>query len=172
MNKLIACSSALLFATSAALASTAVDNVAVDNGTPPSGLPLTLQIQRIPSGSGVPAAGRTSGYDTAEYVNGGLYHVPNWLPFQPTAATIWPRVVAVKCKSKTGVWFCDGYAVNGILARGEDVYISPLLVADDPLPKMVAPVAVAQTPVSAEPVKKTILKKPRPSLCGPNGEKK
>lgn len=49
----------------------------------------------------------------------GIYHVPGYLPGHPTAATIWPRVVEVKCKKG----LCDGPQWTPALGRGEYLYV-------------------------------------------------
>lgn len=53
---------------------------------------------RAQLGTGAPAKGATHGSSQGDYLADGLYHVPQYLPGHPTAATIWPRVVEVACE--------------------------------------------------------------------------
>jgi hypothetical protein len=103
------------------------DDQALTNGGTPSGFPETIQVQRVPYGSGTPQAGVTTGYDVAQSVGSGLYAVPSYLPYEPTGVTMYPRVVQVPC-SKTGTeWKCAGYAITPGLGRGEYILIQPVL---------------------------------------------
>jgi hypothetical protein len=130
-----------------------LNNDVVGNNDLPAGMPRTIQIQRMPTGSGLPAAGVTSGFSTATAVADGLYHVPNYLPFSPYAGNIWPRVVQVHCViGGDSQWMCSGYEINGILARGEDIYVQPVL---DPTP-VTFPRAVIPAPVPKPQAEKRI----------------
>lgn len=51
----------------------------------------------------------------------GVWHVPQYLPGYPTAATIWPRAVIVKCKNT----HCEGYIITPELGRGEYLFFIP-----------------------------------------------
>ena len=78
-----------------------------------------FSIQRTPFGSGTPDL---SGYENAKPVNGlGVWHVPQYLPGFPTAATVWPRVVSVRCKGG----LCEGYVITPELGRGEYLFVVP-----------------------------------------------
>ena len=57
-----------------------------------------IRIQRNVLGSGIQNASITA--DVATQVGDyGVYHAPQYMPGFPTAATIWPRVVEVKCQN-------------------------------------------------------------------------
>jgi hypothetical protein len=96
------------------------------NGGMPPGDPPSILVANVPMGSGVPSLGQTIGYSSATPVADGLYHVPGYLPLQSSAGTIWPRVVDVSCDPIRGVWYCNGYHVDGVLERGEDIYVRPV----------------------------------------------
>ncbi|MEG0053562.1 MAG: hypothetical protein RR283_09095 [Comamonas sp.] len=87
---------------------------------PPGGLanaPVTIERQVF--GSGTPGA---SGQEEAAQVGDtGAYHVPQYLPGYPTAATIWPRAVYVRCKSQR----CDGYLITPEMGPGEYLFFIP-----------------------------------------------
>jgi hypothetical protein len=99
------------------------------NGWMPPNSPPTLEIANVSMGSGIPLSGQTSGYSEATPVADGLYQVPGFLPYQSTASTLWPRVVDVKCVSKASIWYCTGYHIDGVLGRGEDIYVKPHFVS-------------------------------------------
>jgi len=78
-----------------------------------------LRIERVTFGSGLQNA---SGTDNAEPVGDlGVWHVPQYLPGYPTAATIWPRVVVIQCANE----LCSGYEVTPELGRGEYLFFRP-----------------------------------------------
>jgi hypothetical protein len=96
-----------------------------------------IKIQRNILGSGIQNTSVTA--DVATQVGDyGVYHVPQYMPGFPTAATIWPRVVEVKCQNDR----CEGYENTPALGRGEYLFFKPVnTVATVSLP-LVAPVAV------------------------------
>ena len=96
-----------------------------------------VQIQRNLLGSGIQNAEMTA--DVATQVGDyGVYHVPQYMPGYPTAATIWPRVVEVKCQND----LCEGYENTPALGRGEYLFFKPVnMVAAVAIP-VVAPVVV------------------------------
>ena len=49
----------------------------------------------------------------------GLYHTPGYMPGYPTAATLWDRVVEVKCTKADGVMKCDLPEYSPSMGRGE-----------------------------------------------------
>jgi len=67
------------------------------------------------------------GFEVAQPWDAGasIYHTPQYLPGYPTAATLWPRVVDVKCKRIEGKLQCDGYDWYPELGRGEYLFIRP-----------------------------------------------
>jgi hypothetical protein len=79
----------------------------------------TLRIQRMNMGSGLQNA---PGTDRAQPVGDlGVWHVPQYMPGYPTAATIWPRVVIIQCEGDV----CPGYEVTPELGRGEYLFFLP-----------------------------------------------
>jgi len=79
----------------------------------------TLRIERMLFGSGLQNA---TGTDNAQQVGDyGVWHVPQYMPGYPTAATLWPRVVEVPCANDV----CRGYEVTPSLGRGEYLYFRP-----------------------------------------------
>lgn len=85
----------------------------------------TLPVIRNQLGTGTPAPMITVGDETAVYVDDGYYHIPQYLPNHPTAATIWPRVVEVECDKVNGKIVCDGYHWLPKLGRAEYIMIIP-----------------------------------------------
>lgn len=90
-----------------------------------------FNVERLPFGSGTPAPATSSGAQPAYYVVDGLYHVPNYLPGFPTAATIWPREVPIACEpdAETGKPTCTGYRVQPAIGRGEYIFVRPVAKA-------------------------------------------
>jgi hypothetical protein len=106
------------------------------NGGPTKDMPATILVKRVPFGSGTPGpddgASPVKGYDVAEAVGSGLYQVPGYLPYRPSAGVLYPRVVQVKCVIAFGLlstesWTCDGYSISPALGRGEYILIQPIL---------------------------------------------
>lgn len=68
--------------------------------------------------------------DVATPVFDGLWHAPNYMPQYPTAATLWPRVVEVPCKTVAAGAALDCGVVTWTPAfeggRGEYVYLKPV----------------------------------------------
>lgn len=115
-----------------------------------------FEVERMPFGSGTPAVGETEGTQDVEYVADGLYHVPNYLPGHPTAATIWPREVPVKCTRErdTQHRVCSGYSVVPAVGRGEYIFVRP---EDTPEPP--PPVRIIEPPPPPAPLPR-VMKKP------------
>lgn len=86
-----------------------------------------FEVERLPFGSGTPAGGVTTGTETARIVVDGLYHVPNYMPGFPTAATIWPRELPLECDhdAHTNGPACSGYRVLPAVGRGEYIFVRP-----------------------------------------------
>ncbi|MCJ0763068.1 hypothetical protein [Variovorax terrae] len=79
-----------------------------------------LQIERVPLGSGLQNA---EGFENASPVGDlDVWHVPQYMPGYPTAATIWPRVVEVRCTDE----FCEGYYITPEMGRGEYLFFRPV----------------------------------------------
>ena len=96
-----------------------------------------VTIQRNLLGSGIQNEAMTA--DVATQVGDyGVYHAPQYMPGYPTAATIWPRVVEVKCQNDV----CEGYQNTPALGRGEYLFFKPVnTVAVASIP-VVVPVVV------------------------------
>ncbi|MDB5761757.1 MAG: hypothetical protein JWQ21_752 [Herminiimonas sp.] len=118
---------ALLAAASGACPAADFTALSVDN---------EFDVERMPFGSGTPATGATTGTQPAYHVVDGLYHVPNYLPGFPTAATIWPREVPIECEPDpvTGKPACTGYRIQPAMERGEYVFIRPVAKVIPPVP--------------------------------------
>jgi hypothetical protein len=112
----------------------------ISNGGMLPGDPPVIMVTRVSMGSGIPSPGATGGYSAALPVSDGLYHVPGYLPYESTAASLWPRVVTVQCRQTADTWYCSGYHVDGVLGRGEDVYVRP------EFQRVVAPVILQSVP--------------------------
>lgn len=118
----------LLLALSAACGAAVAADAGVVNGGLPPGFPPTIRVLNVPLGSGIPSVGATSGYSVAEHVRDGLYHVPGYLPFDPTAEPVPARVVPLRCTGSPGSeWVCDGYSIHPGISRGENILIQPVL---------------------------------------------
>lgn len=76
-------------------------------------------IERVPMGSGLQNA---HGIENARVVGDyGVWHAPQYMPGFPTAATIWPRVVEVRCRGDR----CSGYENSPAVGRGEYLFFRP-----------------------------------------------
>lgn len=90
------------------------------------GLTQNFKVRNIQLGSGNPSAllgNDDVSFTTANSVGAGLWQVPGYMPYYPTAATIWPRVVNVMCNSENE---CNGYNIDPALGRGEYLFIHPI----------------------------------------------
>jgi hypothetical protein len=141
--------SASRIAATAALGLSALALHAQEVTNPSSG----VHVAGMPLGSGVPVIAGVPSPSVADHVAGGDYHVPNYLPGHPTAATLWPRVVYVPCKrdEARGELLCGGYDVSPV--RGEYIYLRPLVEATPP-PREVPPPPPKPIPRPAPPVRK------------------
>ena len=118
---------------------------AVEQGTGKVAAISAFEVERLPFGSGTPAGDVTTGTESAHAVIDGLYHVPNYMPGFPTAATIWPRELRVECDLVDGSSFCAGYRVLPAVGRGEYIFVRPYA---KPAPKIVqAPPPPPQEPI-------------------------
>ncbi|MEX8195198.1 hypothetical protein [Comamonas guangdongensis] len=79
--------------------------------------PLSIQRQLLGSGQ-QGAQGEEQAQPVGDY---GVWHVPQYLPGYPTAATIWPRAVVVKCKDQ----HCEGYVITPQMGPGEYLFFIP-----------------------------------------------
>ncbi|GAA4016539.1 hypothetical protein [Actimicrobium antarcticum] len=105
------------------------------------GLPANggFLVKRMPLGSGTPAIS-TTGTEFAGPVGDGLYHVPNYLPGFPTAATIWPRALPLECENDPsgGELVCSGFEVIPAIGRGEYIFVRPVAKFIPPAPVLPA----------------------------------
>lgn len=106
-----------------------------------------VSIQRNTFGSGSPD-GEPGGYENGQMVFNDIYHVPQYLPGYPTAATIWPRVIDVPCtREPNGELQCQGYNWLPKFGRGEYLFFRPVVAvapgaeapASEPRPTAAAP---------------------------------
>lgn len=72
-------------------------------------------------GSGTPGE---IGRQAAVEVEYGIYHAPQYMPYFPTAATIWPRVIEVECETLEK---CFGYDYLPKYGRAEYLFIRPVI---------------------------------------------
>ncbi|QRF62887.1 hypothetical protein [Variovorax paradoxus] len=78
-----------------------------------------LEVERMLLGSGLQNA---SGSEPAQPVGDyGVWHVPQFMPGYPTSATLWPRVIEVRCIERQ----CEGYALPPELGRTEYLFVRP-----------------------------------------------
>ena len=130
-----------------ALASTAAFGQANSNEK----VDQTLPVIRNQLGTGTPAPRLTVGTENARYVDDGYYHVPQDMPYYPTAAVIWPRVVELQCEKIKGNLVCEGYHWAPKLGRGEYLFVVPKL-KEVPAPTIVqAPPIVIYKEVPRKP---------------------
>jgi hypothetical protein len=132
------------------------------NGWMPPDSPPSIEVANVPMGSGMP--GQSVGYTEATPVSDGLYQVPGFMPYQSTAASMWPRVVDVTCHNQSGTWYCNGYHIDGVLERGEDIYVRPQFIQVS----STAAVPMAKPVVPPLPVVHHVLKhftKPQTPVC-------
>lgn len=94
-----------------------------------------IQIQSREFGSGTPGI---KAPQKATEVQDGLYLAPQYLPGSPTAATIYPRVIDVKCvRQVTGEAVCEGYNWTPDMGRSEYLLIRPS-IKELPAPPVVS----------------------------------
>lgn len=99
-----------------------------------------VNINRTGFGTGTPAFSfGNSGLENAKVVNHdvSVLHAPQYMPYYPTAAVIWPRVVEVPCtKAADGKLTCDKYEWTPAMGRAEYLFITPV-VKVEPKPVIV-----------------------------------
>lgn len=82
-----------------------------------------IVVKNYELGTGIAVGGEGQ---LATALPGQVYHVPQYMPMYPTAASIWPRVVEVECdKTGTSTLSCDGYHWIPKYGRGEYLFIVP-----------------------------------------------
>lgn len=114
-----------------------------------------VNIDRTGFGSGTPALSfGNTGVENAPQVNHDptVFHAPQYMPFYPTAAVIWPRVVEVNCKREADTSLtCENYRWAPAMGRAEYLFITPKVAE---APKAVAPVVVVKEVIREVPRKK------------------
>lgn len=91
--------------------------------------PRNVRIGRVLLGSGEPGVDSGAGLEDASEVYNNLYHAPQYMPFFPTAATIWPRVIEVPCTTSGADVVCERYYWRPEYGRGEYLFFTPILQA-------------------------------------------
>lgn len=86
-----------------------------------------VSITNNPTGSGQPGGTAVEGATRVWSDTPNVMHAPQYLPGYPTAATIWPRVVDVKCVQADSKLTCDGYNWTPELGRGEYLFFRPVI---------------------------------------------
>jgi hypothetical protein len=102
-----------------------------------------VSVSREELGSGTPG---TKGYENAVKWENDIFHAPQYMPGNPTAATIYPRIVDVKCLRVSSAMKCDGYNWLPELGRGEYLMIRPVAV-EAPKTEVVTKTVVVPGPV-------------------------
>jgi hypothetical protein len=136
MKKLIL--TALMIPAAVAFANDNAVTASADSSGPTVNTPIpagATVIMRQPLGSGTPGY---INFEPATHLGQGIYHAPQYLPGNPTAATIHPRVVEVECeKQAAGAYQCNGYNWLPAMGRGEYLYIRPYVKAPAPQPQVI-----------------------------------
>ncbi|MET3465044.1 hypothetical protein [Variovorax atrisoli] len=92
---------------------------AATTAAPAAVQPQPLRVERMNTGSGLQNA---SGTENALPVGSlGVWHVQQYLPGYPTAATIWPRLIFLQCTGD----LCADYTITPEVGRGEYLFFVP-----------------------------------------------
>lgn len=91
-------------------------------------------VMRNQLGSGTPGV---VGSEAATHLGGGIYHAPQYLPYAPTAGTIYPRVVTVQCDKQGTKFVCDGFDWQEAYGRAEYLFIRPVVKAAPAAPQII-----------------------------------
>jgi hypothetical protein len=84
-------------------------------------------------GSGTPVS-NAKGTENAKIVDNSkvennVLHAPQYMPYMPTAATIWPRVIEVPCtKAVNGDLNCASYNWSPEMGRAEYLFVTPKVI--------------------------------------------
>ena len=108
-----------------------------------SAMAQEVNVSREALGSGTPG---TSGIENAVKWDNNIYHAPQYMPGNPTAATLYPRVVDVPCTQTATGLNCKGYNWLPELGRGEYLMIRPV-ITEAPKPVIVEKLVPAPYPV-------------------------
>lgn len=87
----------------------------------------SVSVKNAQIGTGTPAQTITVGDTAANLVADGLYHVPQYLPYNPTAGTFPTRVIEVECDSVMNELKCDGFNWVPAMGRAEYLMIKPVM---------------------------------------------
>ncbi len=83
-------------------------------------------------------------------VENNILHVPQYLPYHPTAATIWPRVVEVKCIQGGAGLECESFNWTPAMGRAEYLFITPKVEAPQVVEKIVEKEVIVEKKVLVE----------------------
>lgn len=109
-----------------------------------------IGIERSALGSGRPG---TQGFEQAvpvleneSFFKNDIFHAPQYMPYYPTAAVIYPRVVDVKCVIDKNVAKCDSYNWKPDVGRAEYLFFTPV-ISEPEAPKVVEKIVYVPGPV-------------------------
>lgn len=71
--------------------------------------------------------GHPMGYNN---LDGGRIKGNDYLPYYPTAASIWARTIQIPCKVENGVTVCEGYSWKPEYGRAEYLFVEPVVVEE------------------------------------------
>jgi len=109
-----------------------------------------ITVERRELGSGTPGQ---VGQESASIWGNDIYHAPQYMPGNPTAATLYPRVLEVPCTQVGEVLECKGYSWD--VGRSEYLLIRPVIVKEPTVVEKVVTVIVPGPEVFVEvPVKR------------------
>jgi len=102
-------------------------------------------------------------------VDGDRVKGTDYLPYYPTAATIWPRTVQVPCKVIDGLVVCQGYSWTPAQGRGEYLFIEPVMEDTPKCETIIIESAKQETVVEriVETPQATVVKKKKAPLYKP-----
>lgn len=96
-----------------------------------------LNVERHLLGSGSPSENGNGAEVAVPVLSNDIYHAPQYLPYFPTAATIWPRVVEVECQHSVVGKICEGYDWAPSMGRAEYLFVRPVMKAPPPPPQII-----------------------------------
>lgn len=112
--------------------------------------PPVVAIERTTLGSGTP--GQYGFEQAVPVLENDIYHAPQYMPYMPTAATIWPRIVEVPCHKVADTLKCDGYVFDGTY-RAEYLFFKTKIV-EEPKPVVVIHEITKEVILKEVPIKK------------------
>jgi hypothetical protein len=96
----------------------------------------SISLKNETLGSGVP--GEKGFTEAVPVLENNIYHAPQYLPYHPTAATIYPRVVEVNCATiQPGQ--CEGYKWSPSMGRAEYLFVTPAVVQEPMVVEKIVP---------------------------------